>query len=304
MAQQNDNRRHLIVGGGKGNFSPPQGDAVSECLIPTHPKARRLFQLVEELGIPFGYERSFRVTRGMISPDRFLLSLSKSSLEEKPKPAAFELFQSLCMPDVALEKAKGELTSAGFVHLGFEAGASSCLYKVYLEYPLRIATKEDRERRLLHTAFKWDADNSSHFVVSRYTYYPGLSLTEITQRVSAIYGDSHQESLDIAMDIFHFADARTKTGGLRYLEVGEEGNARKSFDVNLYDAKLTLDDIQPFLLRMAAHYAVPSETLRSITETAQNRLLGHLAGGIHRGGEDFFNVYYGVEGRRGPKADS
>src|SRR5262249_19651184 len=99
----------------------------------------------------------------------------------------------------------------------------------------------------------------------------------------------------IAREFALLATQRVGPGGVRYLEVTEEGNARRSFDLNLYPAGLTVGDVAPALSRIAAYFALPAGQWGSLFEPIRSRSLGHLAGGIHRAGDDFFNVYYGVE---------
>jgi non-ribosomal peptide synthetase component F len=84
---------------------------------------------------------------------------------------------------------------------------------------------------------------------------------------------------------------------LQFLEVGEEGNERRSFDLNLYDAGLTLRDAQAPLARLRQHYGVRPGQYQALYDQVSARRLGHIAGGLHRAGESFATVYYGVEAR-------
>ena len=86
---------------------------------------------------------------------------------------------------------------------------------------------------------------------------------------------------------------------LAYLEVTEPTNERRSFDLNMYDAQLQVQDLQPILARMSEYFAVPAPAFLDLYERIKTMRFGHLAGGIHRGGQDFFNLYYGMEQRQG-----
>ena len=77
-----------------------------------------------------------------------------------------------------------------------------------------------------------------------------------------------------------------------YLEVGEEGTARRSYDINLYKANLTLAEIEPVLLEAAARYALPQERFAAFYSQLRQRPFGHLSGGFARDGSDFLTVYY------------
>ena len=85
------------------------------------------------LNVPFGYERSFRLCRGAILPDRFLLSLGKGSLGAGPDATILDLCRRLDLPERSLQAVAQALPAAWFVHFGFEQGRTACLYKVYLE---------------------------------------------------------------------------------------------------------------------------------------------------------------------------
>jgi hypothetical protein len=53
------------------------------------------------------------------------------------------------------------------------------------------------------------------------------------------------------------------------------------------------------LLRMRAHLGIAAAPFADLYERIKTKRFGHLAGGVHRGGQDFFNLYYGVEWRQG-----
>jgi tryptophan 7-halogenase len=251
----------------------------------------RLMRLVRGLGVSFGRERSFRLGLRSLLADRFLVSLSSASLG----PSAAERIMAICgrllMPDGAIEVAHRMLDSARYIHLGFERDAASCIYKLYLELP------EDQGGAagpvLLHHAFKWDPQRPEHWVRTRYVWHPRLSTGQILQSIAAIYG-LQGPSLEIAAQILHLAAGRMP-GLMRYMEVSEENNPRRSFDLNLYDARLRLADLLPFLGRMCARYRIQPGAFYSFCEPIQAEPIGHFAGGLHRGGQDFFTVYYGVE---------
>lgn len=71
-----------------------------------------------------------------------------------------------------------------------------------------------------------------------------------------------------------------------YLEVEEEGNPRKSCDVNFYDAELYVSDIADLLEQAIRHYSLPEEKFREITDDFGAKLLGHVSGGMYRRGND------------------
>jgi hypothetical protein len=91
------------------------------------------------------------------------------------------------------------------------------------------------------------------------------------------------------------ASLRTKPGHILYLDVREEGNPRRSFDLNLYKAGLRLQDLDPWILQLGTHYAPDPEQFRLVFDLARPRTLGHTAGGVDRQGRDFLTIYYGMQ---------
>jgi tryptophan 7-halogenase len=270
----------------------------------TDPRARELWQLVAGLEVPFYYERSFRACRGALLAKRFLLSLSKADLGANPHVKIAELCRHLAMPRAFQSMAARFLGGADFLHFGYEENQASCLYKIYLE----LGTPSDRAAAsapvLLHIAFKWDAAEPSRAALTRYFWYPALPVSAMLNRVGQIFPPSSAaEPLDIVRGILQLTQGRPFAGSIRYLEVTEDHNARHSFDVNLYDAKLEMKDLCPFFARMCHYHAIPPESLQALIEPDQSKVLGHLAGGTHRQGEQFFNVYYGVQRHQGRAED-
>jgi tryptophan halogenase len=270
----------------------------------TDPRARKLWQLIAGLEVPFCYERSFRVCRGALLTNRFLLSLSKADLGSNPHVKIAELCNYLSMPRTFQSMAARFLGGADFLHFGFEENQSSCLYKIYLE----LDTPSDRAAKpapvLLHIAFKWDAAAPSQAALTRYFWYPALPVSAMLSRIGQIFPPSGAaEPLDIVRGILQLTPGGALAGSMRYLEVTEDQNARHSFDVNLYDAKLELKALGPYFARMCRYHGISTEPLEALIEPDQSKALGHLAGGTHRQGEQFFNVYYGVQRHQGHGED-
>jgi hypothetical protein len=260
------------------------------------PTARRLWDLVMGLNVPCGHERSFRLCRGSILPNRFLLSVCKGTLGARAEATILDLCLRLDLPERVLRLIAQALPRVGFVHLGFEQDRVACLYKVYLEAAMPPRHPTGPDPVLLHWAVKWNPADTSRWVLTRYHWYPGLAVSDLLGRLARIYDDpARTEAWAIARDFVLLATQRVGPGGVRYMEVSEEGNARRSFDLNVYRAGLTMGDMFPVLSRMAADFALPAGQLAPLLERIGSRSLGHLAGGVHRTGEVFFNVYYGVE---------
>lgn len=265
-------------------------------------KAIALFQLVKNLELEVGYERSFKVFDKTLLKNRFLLGFSKKSLKEDPHEKILEICEKMDMPD-ALRKDFGEkLPEANYVHFGFEEDENISVYKAYLEFYDKI--EESIQRRtgrpdsfLLHLGFKWDANDNSRRVLTRYTWYPFLSVENIRRRISDILDQQkYGPPFGIANGILEIASQKVTHHDILYLEVAEEGNPRKSFDINVYRANLQVADLYPLLSEMYRYYAISPKKFENLYAQIKTKSFGHLSGGISRSGADFLTVYYGVEG--------
>jgi len=262
-------------------------------------KAALLLKLVADLGVPFQHERSFRISPGALHANRFLLSLNAADIVGGPMRGVMGICASLGIPEASRRAAEEHLDRAACVHFGFEEADGRLLCKLYLERQVPEEEAEDAAARrapvLLHLAFKWDPATQAE-LVTRYSWYPRLPLSELESRLGAVYRSGEQAaSLDIARSVLRAAAQRAPAEQLQYLEVEEE-NGRHSFDLNVYDAALQLKDVQDALYAMREHFDVRRGRFQALYDQIKARALGHLAGGVHRNGEDFFNVYYGVSG--------
>jgi Protein of unknown function (DUF3467) len=253
-----------------------------------------LLGLVRDLGVPHGFEYSFKMCEGLLLADRFLITMTKASLGKDYRRRVIELCTKLRAPASFLEAMDGSISEAHMLHFGFEASETGGMHKVYLEFPLSALT----EPTLLHTSYKWDPLRSESHTIGAYVRYPLLSYEETTERVrDLLAGCRKPGAFEIADEFLRLAMPRLKNS-FHYLEVTEEGTPRRSFDVNLYSASLTMGDIRPLLLRLAARYSLSIEEFSARLDTVEKTRFGHLTGGIDREGRDFFTIHFGVKPRR------
>jgi len=262
-------------------------------------RAAQLLRMVGNLGVPYLYERSFRMCDRALLANRFLLTLDTLDIPGRAQERILEICDRLSMPGSARQEAIANFETAKCVHFGFEADGRSAICKLYLERGIpdeeAARARQSREPVLLHLAFKWDLAGGAA-VTSRYWWRPSLSAAEIEERLAHVYRDGPQISFDIARAALKLTEGRISAEALQYLEVEEAENARRSFDLNLYNAKLQVKDMQSLLQRMREHFEVRPGQWQALYDQIKTKTLGHLAGGVHRKGEDFFNVYYGVVG--------
>ena len=265
-------------------------------------KAGLLFQLVKNLNLEVGYERSFKVSEKTLLENRFLLGFNKSSIKQDPHGRILQICESMEMPDSFMEDFSEKLSEANYVHFGFEENERTCIYKVYLEFYDKIQEEiknqpNESEDFLLHLGFKWDVSDNTKHALTRYTWYRSLAVEDILLRLANILDpQKYRNPLEIATGILSTASSRIPHHDILYLEVSEENNPRRSFDINMYRAALELRELHPLLSKMCQHYSISSETFHALYDQVKTKIFGHLSGGIDREGKDFLTVYYGVEG--------
>ena len=274
-----------------GAVDRPRPDSTGE-------RAALLLRLVGELGVPFQHERSFRMTEGALHANRFLLSVDRRGISGDSAARMLGICQRLSMPEALRGAAMARFDMASCVHFGFEGDAGRVVVKLYLERPVppeeARRAREQGEPTLLHLAFKWEPDSGAH-VVTEYLWHPELSAPEIAARLERnVYQGADHGSRQIAQAVLEVAASQARAEELQYLEVQEAGNGRRSFDLNLYNARLLVKDVQRELYRMRERYDVRPGQFQALYDQIKGKVLGHLAGGLHRDGRDFFNLYYGV----------
>jgi hypothetical protein len=290
-----------VIGEYEAAFGPLQKPPVQPGKKEGKEKAAGLFSLVRELDVEIGLENSFKMLDKTLLDNRFLLGFSKKEIEHNAHPRIMQTCKKLGMPQPLQETFRQTLFDANYVHFGFEETVNSCIYKVYVEFWDRIreeirSSKDPARPFLLHLGFKWDAFDSRRMALTKYTWHPWLSVPEIEARLEAILGgDSHRTVLDAAKQITEIAAARTSHQDILYLEVSEDGNPRKSFDINVYRAGLQVGELYPFLSGLGQNYAVSHTGFHDLYHRIREKRFGHISGGVGRDGKDFCTIYYGVE---------
>jgi hypothetical protein len=258
-----------------------------------------MFSLVAGLGIGFGFEKSFKLSAGGVRADRLILGVTRSLADPQ---ALMEACRGLGMPGVQLAQFAERLPEANTVGFGFEGGERGGAYKVYLEFWDRLRARVRRDPRdvspaTLFLGFKWQVADNSRSSLATYTCHPLLSVQGIERRLRQLYqGHGGDPSLHTALEIVGIAARHVPEDSFVYVEATEEGNPRKSFDLNLYKAGLRVGDLRPVLSSLADRYAIAREEFERIEAQTAERPFGHLSGGLGRDGSDFLTVYYELEG--------
>ena len=216
-----------------------------------------------------------------------------------PWPQTLAVCDQFQMPPHLRDAATANFSTAKCIHFGFEGNPDSIVCKLYLERDVS-GREADQARNagqpvLLHLAFKWDLLRSAA-VTTRYLWYPFLTARGIEDRLAHVYRDGPSASQDIARSLLRQAVERAPAERLQYLEVEEPETARRSFDLNVYNAKFQVKEIHSLLQQMRELFAIRPGQFQALYDQIKAMSLGHLAGGVHRNGKDFFNLYYGAVG--------
>jgi hypothetical protein len=287
--------------------APPRRVSRAEILpAPSAPgiaaRAERLFQAVRALDAPCNLEHSVKISRARLTENRFLMSLAKGAISQAPEDRVLDLSARLGIPATLASLFASRLPAANYIHVGFEEHARGALYKMYLEFwtdweheitswPVR------REPFVVYLGFKWDPADAAWHAVSTYTCHPWMSVDEMRTHIGGCFRSGEtRDAEDAALGILDRASRRIGPGQLLYLEVTEADNPRRSFDINVYKADLRVHDLGELLERMCRHFMVSPEAFQAFYARAKDKRLGHVSGGIDRGGEDFLTIYYGARG--------
>jgi hypothetical protein len=267
-------------------------------------QAAHLLRAIGDWGVAHVYEQSARLTGNSIQSTRFLVTVAANDIPGEKLANVLAICDSFAIPGRLREAAAGHFAAAKCVHFGFEGDAGGIVVKLYLE---RLISSDEIEQARaanapvpLHLAFKWDPAVGTG-VTTRYLWYPGLTAAGIEARLAGIYRTGAAKSHALALAVARLARRPER---LRYLEVEEAENARRSFDLNLYDEGMKVQDIAEPLHGMRSHFGIRPGRFQLWYDQVAALSLGHLAGGIHRNSEDFFNLYYGAAAlpptRQGP----
>lgn len=273
------------------------GGAYSDADVP--PGARPLFERVRALDAGFGFEKSFKLARESLREDRLILGV-RGALAAPG--ALLGACRDIGMPQPHLDAFARELAGANTIGFGFEGGGHGGVYKVYLEFWDRLRERilrdpANREPALLFLGFKWEAGESVGGALARYVCHPLLSVRGILARLEACY-DARGDSPSLAAARAILALAARRIGGddsFVYVEAAEDGNPRKSFDLNFYKAGLRVRDLLPALSALCREYSIAATELERVETQAGGCAFGHLSGGLGRDGKDFLTVYYELE---------
>lgn len=262
--------------------------------------AEQVFTAVGDLGVRFGREWSVKIDSQSMSTNRFLLGLRKARIAGDPDTRLLEACVSLGMPPSVLSQYRSELSSAQYVHFGYESSAGVAWIKAYLEFfdavNAQLKSCAPRQPRyLVHRGFKWVPTLGNGAQVTSYWWHPRLSPVQMHAKLAEVLSsDRDGQLLTLTSRLLAAATKRTSSQNLHFLEVVEEGNERRSFDINFYRAQLRMVEIQAAFEAACTIHGQPFGPLESRWPDLAAERFGHLAGGVDRSGRSFMTFYFGM----------
>lgn len=264
-----------------------------------------LVRRIHDLGAPYGLERSAKFEDGTVLDDRFLVSVHRRAFGASLLERVASIGAAFGMPAEVGRAFSAALEGADIVHFGFEGAAGSETYKIYFEYAERTRAAmaaRDPKPTLVHLAFKWDRLRPGGYASTRYVWSPGRTRADIEARLRRLTPPVEApRAMRCAAALLDRAAPLAQSGGILMMEVEEPGNPRRSWDLNVYDAELSLKDVADLIELVAEDFAAPRRRVEEALSRKGRLPLGHLSAGIGRGGKEFVTFYYGVESHRGER---
>ena len=188
------------------------------------------------------------------------------------------------------------LGRANAVFFGIEERPGGAVFKMYLEFwdevRRQVRHAPGAAPVLLHLGVKWSGSFGGRCEVARYECHPLLAARDVLRRMQALYpADRPNAGCGAAQTIVRRSLETDPGAALLYEEVSEDGNPRRSFDVNLYKTGLRVDTVAPQLRQAALAFGIAPDDLDAELAACSGALLGHLSGGIGRDGREFLSVY-------------
>ena len=255
-----------------------------------------LLTRVASLRRPMQVEGSVKLSRGQTCFERALVGVDLASL---PYAVIDPVLDAMGMIKDGRRALQDALPGANKMLFGIEQTADRTVHKVYLEFWERLVRElhsggNRGEPTLLYLGFKWDKASPDRLVTDRYVCYPLLPVRDILRRIHALYPAHVHPPIAQLDQLIREASKPLIRDSFVYVEVCGDDNARRSFDLNIYKAGLTLGRAASQLRAIANHYGVGT-AVDTLLNTHGHQLLGHISGGVGRNGEDFTSLYHELD---------
>ncbi len=255
--------------------------------------ALKPFQVLEALGLPAQYERSFKIEPGRLIAQRFMLGVRT---EWASDDRLMEAARQIGMPSSAQPVFEQMLTGASAVLFGFEGSESGDgeVFKVYTEHRSRLTDRAVGDPRVeLFRGFKWHAWQPEACVQTVYWCRPGLPIEAIRARMREQLAASGLTVLHEAVAAIVDRATAARPGFIpQWVELGEAGQPIRAFDLNLYEVGLRVAAIETLIATLARALGIDPVLVTRLLNAAGSGLLGHVSAGVSRRGEGFLTVYF------------
>jgi hypothetical protein len=227
--------------------------------------------------------------------------VDKNDVRGNPHERVLSICERMGMPEDFLGMFKEHLSQANPVDFGFEADEGRCIYKAYLDFLPQLRRGGDiklnqTKPHIMFLGFKWDVLDHTKKALTKYTWYPSLSLEEIQGRLLDIYdNDKGRKLIELAEELLRIILSKTTHDKVYYLDVAEEHSQRRSFDINAYSANLQLKELYPLMMKIWQYFSIPAQEFSDLYRQMETKIFGHFSGGVDREGNDFLTIYFGLE---------
>jgi hypothetical protein len=259
-------------------------------------KANLLFCTLDDLPLE-GYEASFKMMRYSLLNVRFLIGVKTKNLSRHH-------FENMCkklnMPDTCFLKCMEKFNDSNLVLFGFEEDRNHCTYKIYLEFNDRnrsiVRQTKSKEPLIQYLGFKWDAFDNLNFLITTYKWFPFISASEMYDRIDQIYMKTDPFQFILIKNLIQSVVNRIDDSfdPFIYLEATDMNNKRKSFDLNIYKAGLTMGEVETYIKKIMRLFDIDARKWNMFLWKIRHKIFGHISSGFSFTGDEFASFYYDV----------
>ncbi|MFA6810027.1 MAG: hypothetical protein WCR47_03110 [Desulfoplanes sp.] len=259
-------------------------------------QGERLLLSVHDLGLEYGFEPSVKLASGKFLENRFVVGIKKQKDTRIFPSGVRNICQNLQMPAAFYRSFTGDMRHARTLFFGFERKDKNATCKAYSEFGSAISARTPPSPPVLwYKGYKWNPSDNAHHAISLYYCTPLVPAREIIRRIPEFYGEQCTIPCRATQAIIALASSKgLAPWDIIFLNVEEKDTSRTSFDVNLYEAELTIHDAWPMIRQVFQYYGIGEALARGFYNRCGSKTLGHISGGINRDGQSFFTVYFGA----------
>ncbi|HET6789716.1 MAG TPA: hypothetical protein VFH49_17260, partial [Aquabacterium sp.] len=194
----------------------------------------QLTELIEDAGLPYGREDSFKLLPSGLLEGRTLLGIRTAELNLSRLQ---NIASILGMPPTYAPLLAELFPQSNMAFVGVESSPGGTVWKVYLELwealrqRLRAHPGGTPAPGLLNVGVKWQPSSGMHCRAD-YLCHPLLSTAGILGRIRQLYrGASTPTASGVLEPLVRLAAQRRAQASFLYVEVGEDQGTRQSFDL-------------------------------------------------------------------------